>query len=563
MLNNLLSTSTQKQIVGISLAPGIGLQAVIYDRAKNTVLNYGRKKVEYNFSTREIQDYVEFKAALSDLMQEMNVPPKTMAYLVLPNVYFDFIEIPPSIAEPEIKTALLSKAEEFYLFKKEEPVSGWCDVVNINDTSQRRLAYTSFQKNAVDALKDIFSDVGLQLVGVESAYSATIRGLYSVGLIDDVLSERLSWTTMLVNTNSFTLLYFDGENLLECTEVPIAIKSFSTEEAYAAIASSASQLLDNFSASKLYIISQTDDICAEVLKRQMQFDKDIVTVDSNKYAKKPIVEVLQSSDFNKSNAMTLSAIGAANIKTDLGLVLNVMADDPASNLGVHFSTTIFGIAIDVTNDLVMKLSVLFAIVCAAIFGVIVLAFYLLGNNAENTISDTTSEIQNIDKVISTESKTETKQEIDMNAIIDEVAQMNVTAIKYYDSIASDIPKNIWLTKYYNSQGDKILVAGVAESIIDIYEYFKNLKVVSPESDIKLTELKVLTNNEDTASLFKGLSVNTDKNRLYTFEIANTTVNYSAQSQEGEEGQSQAPVNENEIIIKTTVEQMSDQAKPVE
>ncbi|MBQ8476614.1 hypothetical protein IJ531_06085, partial [bacterium] len=198
MLNNLLSTSTQKQIVGISLAPGIGLQAVIYDRAKNTVLNYGRKKVEYNFSTREIQDYVEFKAALSDLMQEMNVPPKTMAYLVLPNVYFDFIEIPPSIAEPEIKTALLSKAEEFYLFKKEEPVSGWCDVVNINDTSQRRLAYTSFQKNAVDALKDIFSDVGLQLVGVESAYSATIRGLYSVGLIDDVLSERLSWTTMLV-----------------------------------------------------------------------------------------------------------------------------------------------------------------------------------------------------------------------------------------------------------------------------------------------------------------------------------------------------------------------------
>ncbi|MBR2068664.1 MAG: hypothetical protein IJ877_02765 [Candidatus Gastranaerophilales bacterium] len=566
MLENLLSASTQKQVVGVALTPGIGLEAIIYDRNKNIALKYGRKKVEYNFSTREIQDYVEFKTALSDLMREMNVAPKSMAYLVLPNVYFDFIEIPSSIAEAEIRTALLSKAEEFYLFKKEEPISGWCNVVNINDTSQKRLAYTSFQKNAVDNLKDIFSDVGLQLVGVESSYSATIRGLYSIGLLDDVLSKKDSWTAMMVNTNSFTLLYFDADNLLECTEVPIAIKSFSTEEAYAAISSSASQLLDNFSSSKLYIISQTDDICAEVLKRQMQFDKDIVTVDSNKYAKKPLIDVMQSPDFNKANAMTLSAVGASNIKTELNLLINVMADDPSSNLGVYFTTSIMGTVVDVTSELVAKLSIILAVICLLVFGAIALACSVINSSAEENISEISSEISNIDKIIAAESKEEVVEEIDMNAIIDEIAQTNVKAIKYYDSIASDIPKNIWLTQYYNKQGDKILVAGVAESIIDIYEYYKNLKIVSPESDIKLTELKVLAYNENTQSLFNGLSINTDKTRLYTFEISNTTIDNIVSQQAPKD----KAVNEGDIIVKPAppaegenVEQMAEQVKPAE
>jgi len=57
MFTNLLSTSTQKQILGVSLTPGIGLEAVLYDRNKNVVLKYGRRRVDYNFSTREIQDY--------------------------------------------------------------------------------------------------------------------------------------------------------------------------------------------------------------------------------------------------------------------------------------------------------------------------------------------------------------------------------------------------------------------------------------------------------------------------------------------------------------------------
>ena len=120
-----------------------------------------------------------------------------------------------------------------------------------------------------------------------------------------------------------------------------------------------------------------------------------------------------------------------------------------------------------------------------------------------------------------------EEEIYMTEVIDEVAEDNVAAINFYDSIATDIPKNVWLTKYYNKEGRLLAVRGIAESIVDIYEYYKNLRIVSPQSDIKLTELKVVTgpngndSEEDIGRFVKSLAIDKDVDRLYSFVISNT------------------------------------------
>ena len=564
---NFLSSGNQKQIVGITLTPGIGLEAVVLDKNKTTVLNYGRKKVEYNFSTREIQDYVQFKTAIVELMDEMKIAPKSYVYIVLPNVYFDFLEIPPMISNPEIKTAVLSKAEEFYIFKRDEPISGWCEVVNPQGGSQKKIVYTSFQKSAVDEIKEIISDLGLQLIGIESSYSATLRGLYTTGYLNDIIIEESPWTVMFINTNSYTLFQLDGRNLLDYTEVPLAIKSFSMEESYQAIVSSSSQLLSNFDSSNLFIISQTDDICADVLKRQMQFDREIIAIDSNKYSKKPIMEVMSATDFNATNSITLGVIGAAYTKTtDFNIVLNVLQDDPSINLGAYFTTTILGTTIEVTSDFVDKLAVLVVAACAVIFGILIGLCNLLNTQIQNSITDINSQIQTIDAQISAENQGEKKEEIDMNVIIDEIAASNVNAINFYDSIATDIPKNVWLTRYYNQTGDKIAVRGIAESIVDIYEYYKNLRIVSPQSDIKLTELKVVTEDmkSEDSRFITDLAIDQDTDRLYSFEISNTQIQITGNKEEGKNKQIEN--NENDIIVKPTnstenIEKPSQQMKP--
>ena len=545
---NFLPLNNQEKVVGIALTPGIGLEAMELDKTNSVVTNYARRKVEYNFSNREPQNYAQLKSALVELMDVMKIAPKTSVYFVLPNVLFDFVDLPPVLSTPEIRTSILSETEKFYLFKKEEPFFSWQELPQPSDDGQKRLVYTAFQKNTVEAIKEIISDIGLQLKGIESAYSATLRGLLATGAADDLIMGQDAWTVMLVNTNSYTLFHFEGANLTNYNEVPIAIRSYSAEEAYDSIVSTSSQLLSNKMSSRLFIISQTDDISAEILKKHMDFDNEIVAINSNKHSKKPILEVTAAEDFNLTNSLTYSAIGAActNVKKNAKIILNVLIDDPDTLLGVYFKIKPFGEEIEVTKTLVLNTCIIAGVLGLIILGGLTLILFGINNSQTSKLENLGQEIQNVDNQISALSQVEGKTEIDINSVIDEIAQDNVSVINFYDSISSDIPKNVWLTKYYNKSGDKIAVRGIAQSIIDIYEYYKNLRIVSPQSNIKLNELKVITqNSEDSeeARQLQSLAINKDADRLYSFEISNVDTNFAkasqGQPQEGQpEGQNQ-------------------------
>lgn len=576
---NFLSTENQKTVVGFSLTPGIGLEAVVLDKTKTQVINYSRKQVDYNFAQRNIQDYNQFKSALNELIREMHIPAKSYAYFVLPNVFFDFYETGGQLAD--VETTLISKAEEYYLFKKEEPIIGWCDLISPAGAQQRRIAYSAFQKSDIDEIKQIFSELNLQLIGIESSYSATLKGLNLTGLISDAIIMNSSWTALIINTNSFTLFQMEGNNLIDCNDVPLAIKSFSPEEAYQAIVSSVSQLLDMFASNQLYIVSQTDDVSAEALKKIMQYDRDIIAIESNRYSKKPLMDVISAiGDFNEANSLTLAALGAADSKSTLGLDLNVYGKDTSSSMGVYFTTNLGGKNVEVTDSIVKNIAGTIAVVSLLVFGAVIGGSKYFGSLKQTELNTLTTESQQLTRQIDELSKIEVEQpteEIDMTDIIDSVANSNVSAINFYDSISSDIPKNIWLTKYYNKGGDKLVVRGVAESIVDIYEYYKNLRIVSPQSDIKLTELKVITNpnraGESMNDFFTHISMDKEMDRLYSFEISNTQVqlNLSSYTTRGvsKDGQSSynqqsQGIDESDLLKgppSINIEQPSDQMAP--
>ena len=130
------------------------------------------------------------------------------------------------------------------------------------------------------------------------------------------------------------------------------------------------------------------------------------------------------------------------------------------------------------------------------------------------------------------------------------------------SISTDIPKNIWLTRYYNKDGTSIAVKGIAQSIVDIYEYYKNLRVVSPQSNIRLNELKVVTQNmqSEDSKYLAGLAIDRDTDRLYSFEISNT--NLPVQRTDNDSSQEENKGDDESIIIPAGgIEQMSRQMVP--
>ncbi len=507
--------TTHKQIVGISVTPNIGVEVLITDRKSNQVIKYGRRFIEYNFSTREIQDYGAFKSAVIDLFNELDINPKSNVFLTLPNVHFDFMNLPLIIGEEAIGNAISSKAEESYIFKRVEPVSAWLDINTNANTDTRHIVYTSFQKTVVDEIKDVFADIGSNLVGIESSYSAILRGVYFSNICSKEIAENYSWNVLLINTNSYAIFSLVGSRLVDYQEVPLAIKSFSYEEAYQAITTSVSQILPDYPAKKLLIVSQADDICAEVLKTQIIFDEQIETIDCNKYAKRPFVDVAPEITSKEASSITLSALGAANSQMSDFLVLNIFGKGAANQQTLYATFTFLDKEILVTPDFIRGLSVTLAIIIFLIGALIYGLLYFLYSVKEAELQKTKNAISKAEQDIS--SLQSQGGVVDINSIVSKIMNDNKKAISFYDSLASDIPGNVWLTYYYNKDGEKVAVEGISTTINDIYGYYKSLKVISPQSSIKLNRLQVVTGPLDDMEL----AVN-DNQKIFDFEIANVT-----------------------------------------
>ena len=520
--------TTHKQIIGISVTPNIGVEVIQTDRKSNQVIKYGRRFIEYNFSTREIQDYGAFKSAVIDLFNELDINAKSNVFLTLPNVHFDFMNLPLILPDDGINTAIASKAEESYIFKRVEPVSAWLDV-NVNtNTETRHIIYSSFQKTAIDEIKDVFADIGSNLVGIESAYSAILRGIYFSNLCSQEIAENYSWNVLLINTNSYAIFSLVGARLVDYQEVPLAIKSFSYEEAYQAITTSVSQILPNYPAKKLLIVSQADDICAEVLKTQIIFDEKIETIDCNKYAKKPFVDVVPEITSKEASSITLSAIGAANCQMSDFLVLNILGKGAAAQQTLYATFMFMDKEILVTPDLIRGVSY----VLSGIIALIIVALVGFSMLVSNMSAKELQQIKSRTTCIESEIKTLSSQDgfADINSIINNIIYANKQAISFYDSLASDIPANVWLTYYYNQDGSKVAVEGISTTINDIYGYYKSLKVLSPQSSIKLNKLQVVTGPLDEINL----DIN-DNQKIFNFEIANVA---SPKSQKAQDPNSQ-------------------------
>lgn len=507
--------TTHKQIVGISVTPNIGVEVLITDRKSNQVIKYGRRFIEYNFSTREIQDYGAFKSAVIDLFNELDINPKSNVFLTLPNVHFDFMNLPLIIGEEAIGNAILAKAEESYIFKRVEPVSAWLDINTNANTDTRHIVYTSFQKTVVDEIKDVFADIGSNLVGIESSYSAILRGVYFSNICSKEIAENYSWNVLLINTNSYAIFSLVGTRLVDYQEVPLAIKSFSYEEAYQAITTSVSQILPDYPAKKLLIVSQADDICAEVLKTQIIFDEQIETIDCNKYAKRPFVDVAPEITSKEASSITLSALGAANSQMSDFLVLNIFGKGAANQQTLYATFTFLDKEILVTPDFIRGLSVALAIIIFLVGALIYGLLYFLYSVKEGELQKTKNAISKAEQDIS--SLQSQGGVVDINSIVNKIMNDNKKAISFYDSLASDIPNNVWLTYYYNKDGEKVAVEGISTTINDIYGYYKSLKVISPQSSIKLNRLQVVTGPLDDMEL----AVN-DNQKIFDFEIANVT-----------------------------------------
>ena len=96
---------------------------------------------------------------------------------------------------------------------------------------------------------------------------------------------------------------------------------------------------------------------------------------------------------------------------------------------------------------------------------------------------------------------------------------NRTKIMAYAALGESIPKNIYLTYFLTGNDGKINIKGCAETVEDVYVFYKNLKDSLVESSLRINKLDL---KEGSLDKVVNSTSSTVDDAPYVFEITNLT-----------------------------------------
>lgn len=519
-LQNLLGLGGGAEVY-VSVSPACGLEMIAVDKHGN-IKSYAQTPIDYNEAQREISNYDDFKAGLETLFQMRNInPAKAKIHLSVPTVWFGAKEgLPLLLDDTAITNVVIGDLEQTYIFKRKEPMPFWFDALASSNSDSRNVFYTAVQKESINQIKDIITAMGATLVSVDCSLFADLKALYVTGIAAEQMQDGYSWSLMIINNSGFQMIGLQGKKILEYYEEPLPIKSYEGEEIYAAIENAAQIALMSTPSSALVVLSETDLVSAEILAGRLQFSGKTIPVEDNQFRKEPLMEMSLNIISEDQIKVSLHAIGGIQPPGVMPVDVNFLAEGGKTKVETAvIEINLGGKVLELTPN---KASVLVIILGLIIMAPIGLAYYITGNmlvkkQAESQALD--AQITQLDEQLK---KYETKKEdnsFDPLAEIEVVLKNNRTKIMAYAALGESIPQNLYLTYFMTGDDGKINIKGCADSVEDVYVFFKNLKDSLVESKLRLSKLDLKNESLDKVINSTASTIDTAP---YIFEITNMT-----------------------------------------
>lgn len=488
----------KKTVVGVSVNPEAGLEVALVDFPTRTVLKYGSRQLSYDNIRREIADLDIFKETLQDLLTELQIPKGSEIVLNIPTVVFKVTDYPAALDEDQITSAIEEDLLNIPLFESVEPC---ISAVRLpNSTIQfNKIAYSVAQKVTLIEIAMQIKELGYTLAGIDTSVNSTLNAL--------IYNERVevagdsSWVLLLVENNCCRIIPMQGQNYVDCFEERISIgEVLGDAENYSTVINAVSPILKNIPSQRLYVVSKTDIISAEVLAGKLTYNAQIIHQEANCFNANPFLNFAEEIDENRAKMISLDVIGAA-INRDflpystahlnlfnksLGDVY-ILEQPPVINIGGR----------DVTLSLenMIKAIIVFG---GILIGVVVLLLSLLGTQiaSKNAIvQDLNRKIADIDRFLA-ENENISSEMFDEGDEIRMGLAFNKNIYSYYTIVGTEIPQKLWLT--YLKLGSNVTIEGQADNIQSIYSFFRNVKDYNPESLIKLQKMGLATKSKVSA-----------------------------------------------------------------
>ena len=519
-LNDLLSQlgAGSKEIVFLSVTPGVGLELIQVDPVIKSVKTYGHKPLEYSDSMREISNYDDFKNALQDLFQELNINPKCNIVLNLPMVHFGKVELPLLLSDESITEAVISEVEQSYIFKRCEPVVSWFDGHSNSASDSRTIFYSALQKNAIDKIKEILGELGANLGGVEISLISNLRALLFSGLTETQMEEGTPWNLMIVNSNGYSIVSLLGKEIIDYYEEPLALKTYELDEIYEVINTSAQIALMNFPSNYLYVVSETDLVSAEHLSTKMPFEGKIDFLENNSFRKREVLSVSLNILPDQVMKISLESVGIAVSRVcDYPIKLDFSGNSPAEMASAGEESISFNFnnkEIVLTETVLRKMSFVIAavLIVPSLFAMLTLPVVQKKNKAQ--LNDINSKIEKIEAEIKelTELASESGNFV-IKTEIENVIKNNRAKLIAYSALGESVPADLWITYFSAKDTGKFDIKGISEDVEDIYIFFKNMKDSLIDNQLRLHKLEMVSDSIDDAVMPDGPV-------MYNFEITN-------------------------------------------
>ncbi|MBQ8459559.1 hypothetical protein IJ541_05605 [bacterium] len=518
MLNNLFGMGGGIDVY-ISVSQTSGLEMIELDKYGN-IKSYAQTDLAYNEAQREIASYDAFRNALEEVFQMRNInPAKANVHLSVPTVWFGSKEgIPLLLDESSVTNIVVGELEQTYIFKRKEPLPFWFDNLVSQNSDSRSVFYTAIQADAVEQIRSILSSMGATLVSVECSLFADLKALQVTGIASQQMQEGNSWSLMIVNNTGFQMLNLQGKKILEYYEEPLPIKSYEGEEIYAAIENAAQIALMSTPSSSLIILSETDLASAEILAGRLQFAGNTLFVEDNQFKKEPLMEMSLNILSDDQIKVSLHAIGTMTPAGLMPVDVNFLAENGKAKPQVAVIEIPIGNSVFELTPL--KATIIMIILLALIMTPIGIAYFMtqgMLSSAQSQSSELDNQITQLDEQLKAYEKTSGKTEFDPNAEIENVLKNNRVKIMAYAALGESIPKNLYLTYFLTGDNGKINIKGCADSVEDVYVFFKNLKDSLLESKLRLSKLDLKAGSLDNVV---NSTASTIDSAPYVFEITN-------------------------------------------
>ncbi len=531
-------SSSSKSRVYLSMTPGVGLEMIQLDLGSSSVSNYALRELAYNEMQKDIVDYDNFKNAVSDMYAELGIDPRTEVVINMPLVLFGQMQLGLLLPNDAVTGAIQSEIEQTYIFRRVEPIVSWFDAPSSGSSvgkETRTVMYAAIQESVVDKLRTALSELGSVLVGVENSLSSTFRALDYMGLTQDQMQPNMTWNLLTVNATGYTIASMSGKNIIEYYEEPLPIKSYEGDEIYDAIAESVKITLTSYPANYLYVVSDTDQVSAELLVSKLNTTCTVDFLENNSFKKQDsLIPTSLNIIPSYASKISLQAIGCALASvSDFPLSFNfitskeVVVDSCKIPIGEH--------EIVVTKASAIKFA---SIVAGILVLLVAIITFLMLPNAVKTQQAKRDEITKKVEALADELKNyddvSTSSVFDLKREVENGVKANRSKLMNYIAAGDSIPQNVWLT-YFMTQGNGLVdIKGEATDVNSIYVFFKNMRDSLIGTKLKLQKLEMDSTSVEAAVAGAGSD--------YRFEITNMTDeqltelnNPKPEGEEGEEG----------------------------